>query len=237
MKKALSLILAGAMLVSAAACSNSGNNGGSEATTKASEATTKATEATTKATEATETSTEESKAAEVTPEAIEKAIADALCQGYLATEAVNDDNMLSSALRYLEAENLVSYVAKIAKVTAVDQDQIVIAECKDGYADEAVDLLNESFSQTIGYIRQYPYGVAKVEGARLFKSGNMVIFVIAGAKADEGTSAEDEAALAAAEYKKVDEAVKSVLGELPENLAVVKEPENQGGGGGGLIGG
>ena len=218
MKKVLSLLLAGALLVSVAACTNSNNSGNPDSTTQASE-------------------TSESKAVEVTPEAIEKAIADALGGGYLATEAVNDDNMLSSALRYLETDKLTSYVAKIAKVTAVDQDQIVIAECKDGYVDEAVDLLNESFSQTIGYIRQYPYGVAKVEGARLFKSGNMVIFVIAGAKAAEGTSAEDEAALAAAEYNKIDEAVKSVLGELPENLAVVKEPENQGGGGGGLIGG
>ncbi|MBP5654156.1 MAG: DUF4358 domain-containing protein [Clostridiales bacterium] len=231
MKKLISVILAGTMLVSMAACSADKPSGGSDATTTTTEATTAATEES-KDTEA----TEETKASEVTPEAIEKAIADALGDGYLATEAVNDDNMLSSALRYLETDQLVSYVAKIAKVTAVDQDQIVIAECKDGYADEAVNLLNESFSQTIGYIRQYPYGVAKVEGARLFKSGNIVIFVIAGAKAADGASAEDEATLAASEYQKVDDAVKNVLGNLPDNLAVVKEPDN-GGGGGGLIGG
>ena len=231
MKKLISVILAGTMLVSMAACSSNNPSGGSDATTTTTESTTSATEES-KDTEP----TEETKETQVSPEAIEKAIADALGDGYLATEAVNDDNMLSSALRYLEPDQLVSYVAKIAKVTAVDQDQIVIAECKDGYADEAVNLLNESFSQTIGYIRQYPYGVAKVEGARLFKSGNIVIFVIAGAKAPEGASAEDEAALAASEYKKVDEAVKSVLGNLPDNLAVVKEPDN-GGGGGGLIGG
>ncbi len=104
------------------------------------------------------------------------------------------------------------------------------------YADEAVKLLNESFTQTVEYIRQYPFGVAKVEGARLYKVGNTVMLIIAGAYADENASAEDEAKLAASEYEKIDNALKELFGTLPENLVVIPEvTDNNGGNEGGLI--
>jgi len=108
-------------------------------------------------------------------------------------------------------------------------DAVVIAECEDGYADEAVKQLNESFAQTVDYIRQYPFGVAKVEGARLYKIGNTVMLIIAGASADEKASAEDEAKLAASEYEKIDNALKALFGTLPENLAVIPEATDNGG--------
>lgn len=65
-----------------------------------------------------------------------------------------------------------------------------------------------------------------MEGARLYKFGDTVIFVIGGALAENGASAEDKAKLAASEYEKIDSAIKELFGTLPENLAVVTEPDD-----------
>ena len=65
--------------------------------------------------------------------------------------------------------------------------------------------------------------------ARIYQSGDYVVYIIAGASYD-GEDSEAEAKLAAAEYAKIDEAVKSVFGTLPNNSAVV--PEDNGGSGG-----
>lgn len=43
--------------------------------------------------------------------------------------------------------------------------------------------------------------------------------------ADAEDCAEDEAKLAASEYEKIDNVIKSIFGTLPKNLAVIKEPE------------
>lgn len=164
-----------------------------------------------------------------TPKEIEAAIAKALGEGYLATIEVPEDEMWSSAISRLDLTKVKTYVAKQAENVSLDMDAVVIAECEDGYADEAVKQLNESFAQTVDYIRQYPFGVAKVEGARLYKIGNTVMLIIAGASADENASAEDEAKLAASEYEKIDNAIKALFGTLPENLAVIPEATDNGG--------
>lgn len=81
----------------------------------------------------------------------------------------------------------------------------------------------------VSYIRQYPFGTAKVMNGRLYQSGNYVVYVIAGASYD-GEDTEAEAKLATSEYAKIDEAVKSVLGTLPKNSAVVPEDNGKSGG-------
>ena len=136
----------------------------------------------------------------------------------------------------LDLDQVESYVAKQTQVPALNVDSVVIAKCKAGYADEAVDMINQSYAQTVSYIRQYPFGVAKVEGARLYKVDDLVIFIMAGAVADENATEEDAAKLAVSEYEKVDAAIKDLFGSIPQNLAVIPDP-NQGGNGGGLIGG
>ena len=173
---------------------------------------------------------------DVTPAEIEAAIAAALGDGYLATEDVPEDSLFSSPIGCLDLEKVKRYVAKESTVPALNLDRVAIAECEEGYADEAVALFNESFANSVGYIRQYPFGVAKVEGARIYKAGNIVIYVIAGASPSSDVSAEEEAKFAFGEYEKIDNAIKEVLGTLPENLAVVPE-ESSGGRQGGLIGG
>lgn len=198
MKKMIAFLLAALMLASLAACGT--NNNGSSETKKPEEIKKTA-----------------------TPAEIEAVIAGALGDGYLATVDVPEDEMFTSAISYLDLTKVKSYVAKQAMVSSVDLDAVVIAECEEGYADEAVEKLNESFAQTISYIRQYPFGVAKVEGARIYKVGNTVMLIIAGASYD-GEDKEAEAKLADGEYKKVDTALAELFGALPENLAVI--PKN-----------
>ena len=255
MKKILTLLTAFLLLLSLAAC-GSGNKETTPAQTKeaAPAETTKAQESATTAAPAPETTaapapettaapapettaapTEEVKGFP-TPAQIEAAIAAAIGEGYLATEAVPADELYACALGAFDMEKVKSYVAKTAAVTALNLDTVVIAECEAGYADEGVDLLNESLAQSVSYIRMYPFGVAKVEGARIYKVENTVMLILAGASADSEATAEDEAKLAAEEYEKIDAALEALFGTELENLAVIPEPEN-GGGKGGMLGG
>ena len=213
MKKFIALLLAALMVMSFAACSSNKNDDPKKPESSQTE--------TNKTDDPGKKSDEVKTAA---PKDIEAAIAKALGNGDLATVDVPEEEISLSALGRLDMTKVKSYVAKQAAVPSVDLDAIVIAECEDGYADEAVTLFNESYAQTVDYIRQYPFGVAKVEGARLYKVGNTVMLIIAGASAGDGASAEDEAKLAAAEYEKIDNALRDLFGTLPENLAVA--PKN-----------
>lgn len=136
-----------------------------------------------------------------------------------------ESELFLSNMAGIDLSQLESYTAKISPVPAVDLDTVLVMKCKSGYADTAVDILNENYAQTISYIRQYPFGVAKVEGARLYKIGDIVMFILAGNIADSDATAEDEAKLAASEYEIIDNVIKSLFGTLPKNLAVIKEPE------------
>lgn len=125
----------------------------------------------------------------------------------------------------IDLSQIESYSAKQTAITAVYLDTVLVMKCKSGYADTAVDILNENYARTISYIRQYPFSVAKVEGARLYKIGDIVMFIMAGDDAPSDASAEDEAKLAASEYEKIDNTIKALFGSVPKNLAVITEPE------------
>ncbi len=217
MKKVIALILAMMMVASLVACGSDSNKENPNTNNNTSQTDEKPKE----------------EVKEATPAEIEAAIAKALGDGYLATVEVPEEEILMTALGRLDMEKVESYIAKQSAVTSVNLDTVVIVKCKDGYADEAVQAFNDAFDQTISYIRQYPFGVAKVEGARLYKINDTVIYVIAGASAGEGTSAEEEAKLAVSEYEKIDAAIKEVCGVLPENLAVI--PEDSGNNGGAFL--
>ena len=120
------------------------------------------------------------------------------------------------------------YIVKQPSVYA--QDAVGIVRCREGCADEAVDTLNERFAQSISFIRQYPFDVAKVEGTRIYKTGDIVMYITAGAQAGGDLSREDEAKLAESEYEKIDKALGELLGSIPENLAVIPKDSESGGG-------
>lgn len=164
----------------------------------------------------------------VTPAEIEQKIAAAVgSENYLCDTEIDKDWLQNSF--GLDLSKVESYSAKQNSISSVNPDTVIVLKTKDGYANEAAEILNTSFEQMVGYIRQYPFGTAKVLNARLYQSGDYVIYVIAGASYD-GDDAEAEAKLAVAEYEKIDEAIEEIFGALPENLAVALEDDGSAGG-------
>ena len=221
MNKYLAIALTALMVMSFAGCSST-NNSSSDSSSASSTANSDA------ASDKTDDSSDNNSDVEksVSPADVEAAIANALGDGYLSTVDAPEDELFSTVVSMIDFSQVDDYVIKQATVSAVNPDSVVVLKCKSGYADTAVDLINESYAQILSYSRLYSFSVTKVEGARLYKVGDTVIFVIGGANAEDGVSAEDEAKLAASEYEKIDSAIKELFGTLPENLAVVTEPDD-----------
>ncbi len=163
-----------------------------------------------------------------TPAEIEQKIADAVGKDNYLCDTDIDKDWLQNSFQ-LDMSKVDSYVAKQNSISSVNPDTVIVLKVKDGYADEAVKALNTSYAQMVDYIRQYPFGTAKVLNARIYQSGNYVMYILSGASYD-GEDSEAENKLAVSEYAKIDEAVKSVLGTLPNNSAVVPEDDGSAGG-------
>lgn len=225
MKIILTIALTASFILTFAGCSNGANNSSQSSTSNFSSSNSSSSNS---SSNKPDSKPDENKA--ITPAEVEAAIAKALGEGYLCTADVPADEINLYCIGRLDGSKIESYVLK--KPTIYCQDTVAVVKCKDGYADEAVQILNDYFSQTISYIRQYPFDVAKVEGTRIFKFGDIVMYITAGAAASGEISAEDEAKLAASEYEKIDSAIKELFGTSPKNLAVITEPDNNGGNGG-----
>lgn len=156
-----------------------------------------------------------------TPAEIEQKIADAVGKDNYLCDIEIDKDWLQNTFQ-LDMSKVESYVAKQNSIGSVNPDTVIVLKTKDGYASDAVKALNAYYTQVVSYIRQYPFGTAKVMNARIYQSGDYVLYIIAGASYD-GEDSEAENKLAVSEYAKIDETLKSVLGTLPENLAVVPE--------------
>lgn len=172
--------------------------------------------------------TEKPKPSDITPASVEKAIADAVGADNYLCDVDIEKNWLENYYG-LDMSKVGDYIAKQNSISAVNPDTVIVLNVADGYADTAVELLNKGYEQIVGYIRQYPFGVAKVLGARIYKEGNCVMYILAGAGYD-GDDAEEEDKLAASEYAKIDASLEKLFGELPENLAVVPEDDGKSGG-------
>lgn len=232
MKKFTVILMALVMALSCAACSNtnkntSGNNSGN---------TSSSTE--TKKDDNKNNSKSDNKSdnkidVKATTDEIEKKIADAVGKdNYLCDTEIDKDTMTN--YYGLNMAKVESFTAKQNSISSVNPDTVVILKVKDGYAGKAVEALNESFSQMVDYIRQYPFGTQKVMNARIYQSGNYVMYILAGASYD-GEDSDAEAKLAKSEYEKIDNAVKSIFGEVPANAAIVPEEDENSSANGGLI--
>lgn len=173
-------------------------------------------------------STEEAEAIAVTPVEIEQQLADAIGQDNYHCDVTVSEDYLQNTVG-LDLSRVDSYIAKQNSINSVYPDTVIILKVRDGYADEAVNTLNTSYAQLVDYVRQYPFSTAKVLNARLYQSDNYVMYIIAGANYD-GEDSEAENELAVSEYQKVDEAVKGILGTLPENLIIIPEDDGSAGG-------
>lgn len=225
MRKMELVIMAGLMAVSLSACSANKTVKPEETTGKNTQQTETQTE-----TQPETTAKDESKGDngdsknendDISLSDIEDAIVQAIGEENYLCDVKKDKTMLFARLE-LDESKIVDYIAKENSISSVNMDQLMIFKVADGYADTVVDEINSDFEQTVGYVRMYPFGVAKVLNARLYKSGNYVIFVLAGASYD-GEDSEAEEKLAKEEYAKIDKVIEGVFGTLPENLLVVTE--------------
>ena len=161
----------------------------------------------------------------LTPAEIEQKIADAVGKDNYLCDTEIDKDWLENSWQ-LDMSKIESYVAKQNSIASVNPDTVIVLKVKDGYAADAVKALNTYYAQVVSYIRQYPFGTAKVMNARIYQSGDYVIYIIAGASYD-GDDSEAEAKLASSEYEKIDAALKDIFGTLPENSAVVPEDDGK----------
>lgn len=216
MKKIVSVLLACSMALSFAACGNSTDSSSTNSNSDAASSYAK----------------KDTVKTDVQPADIEKKIAEAVgSDNYICDTDISKDEL--ETMYQLDMSKVKSFVAKQNSMTSINMDIVIVLQTADDYATEAAKILNERYAQTVDYIRQYPFGTQKVLNARLYVSGNTVIYVIAGKTPDDSASSEEELTLAKEEYGKIDAAIKDELGELPDNSAVV--PEEDSGDNGGLL--
>lgn len=152
---------------------------------------------------------------------LEAAIAEALGDGYYCTEPISEEELTLSIFKDLDLSKVESYVAKQTAELDSKQDMIAIFKCKRGYANKAVEILNSYYAQVVTNTMQHRRDVLKVNGTRIYKIGDTVMFILAGKSPESGISTDEEAALADAEYTKIDGAIKKLFGTIPENLAEI----------------
>lgn len=155
------------------------------------------------------------------PEQLEAAIAGALEDGYYCTVPVPEEEITLSLFDGLDLSKIESYAAKQTSESDDRQDIIAIFKCKSGYADKAVEILNGYYAQVIVNTMQRRHDVLKANGTRIYKIGDTVMFILAGRSPESGISTDEEAALAEAEYTKIDRVIKNQFGTVPENLAEI----------------
>lgn len=156
-----------------------------------------------------------------TPQQIEEKIIEAIGKDNYLCDTEIDKDWLKNYFG-LDLSKVESYVAKQNSISSVNLDTVVILKVKDGYGDEAVKALNKVFSQTVDYIRQYPFGTAKVLNGRIYQQNDYVIYIISGANYD-GEDLQEESKVAIEEYAKIDEALKTIFNKSLDNLAIVPE--------------
>ena len=189
MKKATALLLALMMVLSLAACGNSNDNGNKDSG-----------------------NTTVVKTAQEVLDALKEKLGDS----YGCDLAEDEDRMTN--YYGLDMSKIDSWAAESSENSALDPSTAVVLKVKDGYAQDAVALLQERYNQVLDYVRMYSMNVAQVEQARLFVNGNYVALLILGQTPDENTA--DEAKLAQDEAAKVDAAWQDIFDSASNQLVV-----------------
>lgn len=189
MKKTTALLLALMMVLSLAACGNSNDNGNKDSG-----------------------NTTVDKTAQEVLDALKEKLGDS----YGCDLAEDEDRMTN--YYGLDMSKIDSWAAESSENSALDPSTAVVLKVKDGYAQDAVALLQERYNQVLDYVRMYSMNVAQVEQARLFVNGNYVALLILGQTPDENTA--DEAKLAQDEAAKVDAAWQDIFDSASNQLVV-----------------
>lgn len=189
MKKVTALLLALMMVLSLAACGNANDNGNKD-----------------------NGNTTVDKTAQEVLDALKEKLGDS----YGCDLAESEDRMTN--YYGLDMSKIDSWAAESCENSALDPSTAVVLKVKDGYAQDAVALLQERYDQVLDYVRMYSMNVAQVEQARLFVNGNYVALLILGQTPDENTA--DEAKLAQDEAAKVDAAWQDIFGSASNQIVV-----------------
>lgn len=123
----------------------------------------------------------------------------------------------------LDMSKIENWAAESNSSPSLNADCAVILKVKDGYAQDAAALLQQSFEQTVSYARMYNMDLQRVLQGRLYVNGNYVALIIEGSKPDGSASAEEQAKFAAGEADKVDSAWKALFGSASNSIVIPAE--------------
>ena len=123
----------------------------------------------------------------------------------------------------LDMSRIESWAAESNASSSLNADCAVVLKVKDGYAQDAAALLQQSFDQVVSYARMYDMDLQRVLQGRLYISGNYVALILEGAKPDGSASAEEQAKFAAGEAAKVDAAWKALFGSASNTIVIPAE--------------
>lgn len=204
MKRIFALVIAAFMLLAAVACTantapidNNSNNNNNNADTPA---------------------------VTMTAQEILDSLKKPLGDSYASDTTETEDRM--SGYYGLDMSQIESWAAESNSMSSLNMDCAVVLKVKDGYAEDAVKLLQQSYEQTLSYARMYNMDLQRVLQARLFVNGNYVALIIEGEQGDWEASDEEQAKFAADEAAKVDSAWNEIFGSAENSIVIPEDSGN-----------
>ena len=126
----------------------------------------------------------------------------------------------------LDMSQIESWAAESDSMSSLNMDCAVVLKVKDGYAEDAAKLLQQSYEQVLSYARMYNMDLQRVLQARLFVNGNYVALLIEGEQGDWEASDEEQAKFAADEAAKVDAAWSEIFGSADNSIVIPADSGN-----------
>ena len=145
---------------------------------------------------------------------------------YASDTAETEDRM--SGYYGLDMSKIESWAAESNSMSSLKMDCAVVLKVRDGYAEDAAKLLQQSFEQALSYARMYDMDVQRVLQARLFVNGNYVALLIEGEQGDWEATDEEQAKFAADEAAKVDAAWSEIFGSAENSIVIPADDGNSG---------
>ncbi len=207
MKKILAFILAAFMLLAVAACTAS-------------------IAPTDPKSDTTDNSTD-TPAVTMTAQEILDSLKKSLGGSWASDTAETEDRM--SGYYGLDMSRIESWAAESNSMSSLNMDCAVVLQVKDGYAEDAAKLLQQSFEQVLSYARMYNMDMQRILQARLFVNGNYVALIIEGEQGDWEASNEDQAKFAADEAAKVDAAWSEIIGSAENSITIPEADDSSSG--------
>ena len=158
--------------------------------------------------------------AKLTTDEIEQKIAGLLNEDY-ACDTDIDVQQLKDYYR-LDMSKVKEYTAKESKIPSVIPDTVIVLRTDKNYVDTAVEMLNRALT---GTVMSFGFGNPVTINARIYTSGEYVLYVIAERAYDGGTPEQQREAVNNT-YAEIDKVLKESLDGLSDNLALI--PENAG---------